>query len=111
ENRENIERFKREVETDSKIIEISAVTGDGINELNYAIIDALENYVPEEEEVEVDKDVRDVYRHEKQERSFEIKRGMDGKDEIHGDEIETLLMSTDFSRDAPVRMFARQIIC
>src|SRR5699024_8905445 len=61
ENRENIERFKREVETDSKIIEISAVTGDGINELNYAIIDALENYVPEEEEVEVDKDVRVVY--------------------------------------------------
>ena len=109
ENRENIERFKREVETDSKIIEISAVTGDGINELNYAIIDALENYVPEEEEVEVDKDVRVVYRHEKQERPFEIKRGMDGKFEIHGDEIETLFMRTDFSRDAAVRRFARQM--
>lgn len=109
ENRENIERFKREVETDSKIIEISAVTGDGVNELNYAIIDALENYVPEEEEVEVDKDVRVVYRHEKQERPFEIKRGMDGKFEIHGDEIETLFMRTDFSRDAAVRRFARQM--
>src|SRR5699024_12716174 len=104
-----IELLKREVETDSKIIEISAVTGDGINELNYAIIDALENYVPEEEEVEVDKDVRVVYRHEKQERPFEITRGMDGKFEIHVDEIETLFIRTEYSRDDAYSIIVRTL--
>ncbi|WP_040928798.1 GTPase ObgE [Nosocomiicoccus massiliensis] len=108
-DRENIERFKREVETDSKIVEISAVTGEGIQALNDLIIETLENYVPEEEEETIDQDVRVVYRHEKQEAPFEIKRGMDGTFEIHGKEIETLFMRTDFSRDAAVRRFARQM--
>src|SRR5699024_3938557 len=82
---------------------------DVINELNYAIIDALDDYVPEVEELEVDKDVRVVYRHVKQERPFEISHGLDGKFEIHIDEIETVCMRTDCSRDAAVRRFARQM--
>lgn len=105
---ENVERFKKEVDTESKIFEISAVTGEGIDELLYAIADTLDNYV--EEEVEIDEsDVRVVYRHEKDRDQFEISRDMDGTFVVSGEGIERLFMMTDFGRDSAVRRFARQM--
>lgn len=60
-----ISKNLREVDTDSKIMKISAVTGQGIDELLYEIADTLDNY-EEQEEVEIDdSDIRVVYKHEK----------------------------------------------
>lgn len=106
---ENIEKFKREVDTDSKIMQISAVTGQGIDELLYEIADTLDNY-EEQEEVEIDdSDIRVVYKHEKDRDQFEISRDMDGTFVVSGEGIERLFMMTDFSRDSAVRRFARQM--
>lgn len=106
---ENIEKFKREVDTDSKIMQISAVTGQGIDELLYEIADTLDNY-EEQEEVEIDdSDIRVVYKHEKDRDQFEISRDIDGTFVVSGEGIERLFMMTDFSRDSAVRRFARQM--
>jgi len=106
---ETIEKFKREVDTDSKIMQISAVTGQGIDELLYEIADTLDNY-EEQEEIEIDdSDIRVVYKHEKDRDQFEISRDMDGTFVVSGEGIERLFMMTDFSRDSAVRRFARQM--
>lgn len=106
---ESLEKFKREVDTDSKIMQISAVTGQGIDELLYEIADTLDNY-EEQEEVEIDdSDIRVVYKHEKDRDQFEISRDMDGTFVVSGEGIERLFMMTDFSRDSAVRRFARQM--
>ncbi|CAD2076619.1 MAG TPA: GTPase ObgE [Jeotgalicoccus sp.] len=106
---ETLEKFKREVDTDSKIMQISAVTGQGIDELLYEIADTLDNY-EEQEEVEIDdSDIRVVYKHEKDRDQFEISRDMDGTFVVSGEGIERLFMMTDFSRDSAVRRFARQM--
>lgn len=106
---ETLEKFKREVDTDSKIMQISAVTGQGIDELLYEIADTLDNY-EEQEEVEIDdSDIRVVYKHEKDRDQFEISRDIDGTFVVSGEGIERLFMMTDFSRDSAVRRFARQM--
>lgn len=109
---ENLEQFKERLEDDYPVFPISALTRKGLRELLYAIADQLENTpeFPLHEEVEEDDTVnRVIYRHEKAGDQFTITRESDGTFVVGGAHLERLFKMTDFSRDASVRRFSRQL--
>ena len=109
---ENLEQFKERLEDDYPVFPISALTRKGLRELLYAIADQLENTpeFPLHEEVEEDDTVnRVIYRHEKAGDQFAITRESDGTFVVGGAHLERLFKMTNFSRDASVRRFSRQL--
>jgi GTP-binding protein len=50
-----------------------------------------------------------LYKHEGEQREFEITRAPDASFILSGDAVEKLFKMTDFSRDESVRRFARQL--
>ncbi|MFD2681426.1 GTPase ObgE [Bacillus seohaeanensis] len=106
----NLEVFKEKLEDDYPIFPISAFTQQGLKELMFAIADKLENApefpLEEEENTGVH---RVLYKHEKEEKDFEITRDPDGTFVVEGAKIARLFKMTDFSREESVRRFARQL--
>ncbi|MEB8091190.1 GTPase ObgE [Mammaliicoccus lentus] len=105
-----LEMFKEQLEKDVKIVPISTVTRENVDQLLYQIADLLD----ETEGVDFDSIEetgihRVVYKHEKSRDHFVISRDDDGAYVVTGDSIERLFMMTDFNRDAAVRRFARQM--
>lgn len=105
-----LEMFKEQLEEDVKILPISTVTRENVDQLLYQIADLLD----ETEGVDFDSIEetgihRVVYKHEKSRDHFVISRDDDGAYVVTGDSIERLFMMTDFNRDAAVRRFARQM--
>lgn len=105
-----LEMFKEQLEEDVKIVPISTVTRENVDQLLYQIADLLD----ETEGVDFDSIEetgihRVVYKHEKSRDHFVISRDDDGAYVVTGDSIERLFMMTDFNRDAAVRRFARQM--
>jgi GTPase len=106
----NLEAFKEKLEDDYPIFPISAFTQQGLKELMFAIADKLENAPEFPLEEEEDTGVhRVLYKHEKEEKDFEITRDPDGTFVVEGAKIARLFKMTDFSREESVRRFARQL--
>lgn len=108
---ENLEQFKEQLSEQHPIFAISAITQEGLRELLFAIADQLEE-TPEFPifEEEMDRGVhRVLYKHEEAEEKFTISRDSDGTFVLSGAEIERLFKMTDFTRDEPIRRFARQL--
>ncbi|MCR8850110.1 GTPase ObgE [Rossellomorea sp. SC111] len=107
---ENLEIFKEKMQEDYPVFPISAVTRQGLSELLYAVADKVETTaefpIHEEEETGIH---RVLYKHEEEEREFEITRDPDGTFVVGGAKIERLFKMTDFSREDSARRFARQL--
>ncbi|MDT9025354.1 MULTISPECIES: GTPase ObgE [Rossellomorea] len=107
---ENLKIFKEKLQEDFPVFPISAVTRQGLSELLYAVADKVETTsefpIHEEEETGIH---RVLYKHEEEEREFEITRDPDGTFVVSGAKIERLFKMTDFSREDSTRRFARQL--
>ncbi|TMU85687.1 GTPase ObgE [Bacillus sp. BHET2] len=107
---ENLKIFKEKIQEDYPIFPISAVTQQGLSELLYAVADKVETTsefpIHEEEETGIH---RVLYKHEEEEKEFEITRDPDGTFVVGGAKIERLFKMTDFSREDSARRFARQL--
>lgn len=105
---DNLRKFKKKV-PDITVIPISAYTKENTEELIYKVADLLA--VTEEfslfEEDEKELFVNYVYQEEAS--IFEITRGDDGVYNVTGDKIKKIFDMTDFSRDASITRFARQL--
>ncbi|WP_071395901.1 GTPase ObgE [Bacillus tuaregi] len=108
---EQLAKFKEKLQEDYPIFPISAITRKGLRDLLYAIADKLEDTpeFPLQAETE-DTSVHHVlYKHEGEQKEFEITRDPDGSFVLSGDAVEKLFKMTDFSRDESVKRFARQL--
>ncbi|WP_312039264.1 GTPase ObgE [Macrococcoides bohemicum] len=108
---EYLAEFKEKMGDDVEIIELSAATYQNIDTLLYRAADLLDatkdvDYDIDEEDTAVH---RVMYKHEKSADHFEITRADDGAYVVSGSSIERLFKMTDFTRDASVRRFARQM--
>lgn len=108
---EYLAEFKEKIGDDVEIIELSAATYQNIDTLLYRAADLLDatkdvDYDIDEEDTAVH---RVMYKHEKSADHFEITRADDGAYVVSGNSIERLFKMTDFTRDASVRRFARQM--
>lgn len=106
---ENLEKFKQQLDEDTPIFAISAITRQGLRDLLFKIADLLETTPEFPLDEQEDEETHILYKHEKQEVPFEITRDDDGTFVISGAEIEKKFKMTDFSRDESVRRFARQM--
>ena len=109
--KENLEVFKTKLNADIPVFPISSATQFGIKELLYKIADVLE--VTETFPM-YDKDIQDeerrvLYKYVKESQLFEVSRDMDGAFLLTGEELEKVFKMTDFTREASVRRFARQM--
>lgn len=111
EAKENLEIFTEqltEVNPEARIIQISAITKNGVQELLYKIADLLET-IPEMPMVEelADLSERKVYRLEaKEDEDYTIRR--DNEDfVIESPSLEKLIKRTNFSTEEAVMRFAR----
>ncbi|MCG7420175.1 GTPase ObgE [Macrococcoides goetzii] len=108
---EYLAEFKEKIGDEVEIIELSAATYQNIDTLLYRAADLLD----ETKDVDYDIDEEDtavhrvMYKHEKSADHFEITRADDGAYVVSGNSIERLFKMTDFTRDASVRRFARQM--
>lgn len=105
---ENLIAFKEKFPADTKVYEISAITREGLKELNYAIADVLDTIPKIQTDLE-DLEKTVVYRHRTEEDDLEISRNPDGSFELHGSKLERLFKMTDFTRDESIQRFARQL--
>jgi GTPase len=108
---ENLAKFKEQIQEDYPIFPISAITRQGLRELLFAIADKIEE-TPEFPLHEEEKETgvhRVLYKHEAEQKEFEISRDPAGTFVVTGDAVEKLFKMTDFTRDESVRRFARQL--
>ena len=109
---DNLTIFKEQLNDKSvRIIPLSTVMHDNIDELLYAIADTLEevkdvDFNKEEEDLGVN---RVVYKHTPSQDAFTITRDDDAAYVVSGKAIERMFKMTDFNSDPAVRRFARQM--
>ncbi|WP_429842839.1 GTPase ObgE [Brevibacillus sp. FIR094] len=105
---ENLRIFKEKV-PDAKVYEISAATRQGVQELMYAIGDALAT-IPDKPAVEEVAEVEErvVFRAEKEPEEFEITRDNEVF-VISGEKIEKLVRMTNLTSYDAAQRFARQM--
>lgn len=88
-----------------KVLPISALEKQGLNELKYEIIRILKD-IPKFQPKEITK----VYEYnEKKESDFIITKGVDGIYDLSGDKLFILFNRTDFNNESAVKRFARQL--
>ena len=106
---ENLKAFKEKVGDDVTIVEISAATRQGIDQLLYKTADLLEQtpQFPLYDEDEVEQSV--TYKFKPEEAKFHISRGDDRVYVVTGAHVEKIFHQTDFNREASVMRFARQL--
>lgn len=106
---ENLKAFKEKVGEEVTIIEISAVTRQGIDQLLYKTADLLEKTAafPLYSEDEMEQTV--TYKFEPEAEKFQINRSDDGVYVVTGPQIEKIVHQADFNREASVMRFARQL--
>ncbi len=106
---DNLERFKKEINDDIEVIEVSALSRDNLDKLLYKTMDILE--VTDEFILYEDEEVEDIveYTFVPEEAAFTIAQAEDGVFEVRGDQVEKLLKMTDFMHDQSVKRFARQL--
>ncbi|WP_339228272.1 GTPase ObgE [Oceanobacillus sp. FSL K6-2867] len=106
--KENLEKFKEQLNKSLPIYEISALTRDGLRDILFAIADLLEKTPKNKTEID-DTDETVIYRYQKEEEPFHITRDPDGAFVLYGNKIEKLFKMTDFQRDEATQRFARQL--
>lgn len=99
---ENLKRFKEK--TGKEVIEVSAVNGEGLDKLIYAVARALEK-LPKESLYTDDKFESHVIYKFKEEAPFTITKENDAF-VIHGDKVEKLLLMSRFDTNEAVLRFA-----
>ncbi|AIF43312.1 GTPase ObgE [Virgibacillus sp. SK37] len=105
---ENLELFKKKIDSEIPVYEISALTKDGVRDILFAIADMLERIPKIAPELEENEE-KVIYRYQKEDAPFQISRDDDGAYVLSGDKIEKLFKMTDFARDEAVQRFARQL--
>lgn len=107
---ENLAQFKEKIDPNIQVFPISAVTRKGLDDLLFAVADLLA-VTPEFPLVDaVEEEGQTVlYKHDLEEKDFEISRDDDGAFVLTGYTIERLFKMTDFNFDQSVRKFARQM--
>ena len=108
EAQENLANFQEKLGGDADIIEVSAITRQGLKELVYKIADGLDT-IPKREPDVNEREETVVYRHHKKEEAFHITRNPDGSFVLHGEKLERLFKMTDFTREESQQRFARQL--
>ncbi|MGX0371747.1 GTPase ObgE [Staphylococcus cohnii] len=109
---DNLTIFKEQLnDKNVRIIPLSTVMHDNIDELLYAIADTLEevkdvDFNKEEEDLGVN---RVVYKYTPSQDAFTITRDDDAAYVVSGKAIERMFKMTDFNSDPAVRRFARQM--
>ncbi|KKD23464.1 GTPase ObgE [Staphylococcus cohnii subsp. cohnii] len=108
---DNLTIFKEQLnDTSVRIIPLSTVMHDNIDELLYAIADTLEEVKDVDFNKEEDLGVnRVVYKHTPSQDAFTITRDDDAAYVVSGKAIERMFKMTDFNSDPAVRRFARQM--
>ncbi len=106
---ENLKAFKEKVGDDVIIVELSAATRQGIDELLYKTADllAVTPQFPLYDENEVEQTV--MYKFTPEEEKFEISMADDGVYVVSGAHMEKLVHMTDFNRHDSIMRFARQL--
>ena len=109
--KENLEVFKTKLNADIPVFPISSATQFGIKELLYKIADVLEvtETFPMYDKDIQDEEQRVLYKYVKESQLFEVSQDMDGAFLLTGEELEKVFKMTDFTREASVRRFARQM--
>ncbi len=107
--KENLDRFKSEIQDELEIIEVSALTHDNLEKLLYKTMDILE--VTDEFLLYGEEDIEEVveYTYTPEEAVFNIVMADDGVYEVKGEQVEKMLKMTDFTHDQSVKRFARQL--
>ncbi len=106
-SKENLERFKKEY-PDLEVIEVSAATKDGINDLIYRLKDILIN-LPDEKVFD-DSEFEDYVLYEfKNEKPYRIIHEGEHTWVLTGDELEKLLKMTRFNSDESALRFAKKL--
>ncbi len=107
--KENLVKFKKELQDDIEVVAISAVTRKNLNEMLYKVADLLENasYFPlyEEDEFLENK----IYELEEDKPKFEIHQDPDGVYVVTGEIIERMFKMTNFQQHESVRRFSRML--
>lgn len=103
---ENIKEFRSKIGDKYPVFPISAATGEGIQELLYAIADQLDQIpiIPLVEEVETDD--RKIYKHQPDNEDEFIIRKENEIYVIESKKIEKLFVMTDFSQEEAAKRFS-----
>lgn len=106
---ENLETFKKQIDSLYPVFPISALTKTGLNNLLLEIANKLETteYFPMNNEPTEEQVV--MYKHKADSPDFEITRGSDAVWVLSGSEIERLFAMTNFDREVSVTRFTRQL--
>lgn len=108
---ENLEQFKKKVGDSVEVYPVSALSQQGLKPVLYKVADLLE-VTPKFDLYDLEEETNDatvLYKHEKKGEDFTITRDDDGAFVLSGYTIERLFKMTDFSQEAGVRKFARQL--
>ncbi|MBA4602728.1 GTPase ObgE [Thermoactinomyces mirandus] len=108
--KEHLVLFKEQVGKETPVFPVSAVTGEGIKELLYAVVELLEKVEREQQVQETVEHTteRKIYRSREEKPAFAIRK----ENEIYvveGERIEKLIQRTNFSYHDSVMRFARII--
>lgn len=109
---ENLETFKKQLNSEVEVIELSAATYQNLDKLLYRTADLLDETEGMDFDAEEEQDMgvnRVLYKHEKSADHFTITRDDDGAYVVKGNTIERIFKMTDFNQDAAVRRFAKQM--
>lgn len=112
ESEDNLNEFKKEMDAIDKeyeLYEISAIKNQGLKEVLYRTIELVEEYEEVVEEDVIDEQAHVLFKHEKEEKSFEINRDSDGSWILSGEEIERKFKMANFDHNEEIMRFARQL--
>ena len=105
----NLEEFKSHFDNDVQVIEISALTNQGLDKLVYKICDTLEvtNFFDIYEEDEIDDVV--TYTFNPIDPGFKVTKSPDGIFDVTGDKIDKIMSMTNFMQEQSISRFARKL--
>jgi len=103
----NLKEFQKKIEDQYPVFAISAATGEGIQELLYAIADTLDQIPAQLMVEEVEEEERKVYKMKpKKEKEFTIRKENETY-VLESEKIEKLFKMTDFNQYEGAQRFAR----
>src|SRR5699024_5967121 len=86
---DNLKQFKKRLNNDISVYEVSALTKDGLKTLLFAIAEKLAS-LPKQDQIIEQTEEKVVYRYQGEKKPFEITRDPDGAFVLYGQKIEKL---------------------
>jgi GTPase len=102
--KKKIEELKSKIK--HEIVLISAITQENVQTLMYKTLENLKNAPKIETK---DEETHKLYEFEAQGPDFELEISEDNVFELSGDKLKMMFERTDFTKDAAVKRFARQL--